>query len=612
MAEYEDSIAKKRKLRKGTTSCWECKRRKVSCKFERDVDDCVACKRRGTKCVSQEVPEEEVPVKRGRIGDRMAKVEQFIQGLQKSPQPTQSPPAPPSPQPLSLPPPTQQTQHPTPSLFSSFPLQDFPVLISSRPPRYTHAINFHPHSKLPTLPIPITTPPSPSTHPVTLAHTMLLFALTLQAPSISSTPLSQPRHLLRHSLFTAAASYIASNEQFHNCIDVLVCIMLEATYEINCGNLRRAWVVYRRAMVVAQFMGLRRSPMPPLQRIDPSLDVDPAFMYFRIIYMDRYLSLILGLPQGTSDKNIGSPATLLHEPPQGKFDRLLTLLASQVLDRNQIEFTGEDAEMKATYNVDSELLKLSKSMPSDFWRPVDFHTLTPGTPATLLETIRLSSQVYYYGLLIQLHLPYMMHGICRQRANEYSKVTCVNASREIMSRFIAHRTFNPTSNCSRPVDFWALLAAMTLIVAHIDAHRHSGQDILAHQRVSDRAMLELALEKMDRVYRENTDAVSKDAAQLIRRLLRLESNAASGNQHSINPEDESDGTDIELQIPFIGLVVISQQGPIYRRQTTESPSFIQAYDTETTLSNRYESATDDWALQGVDTVFFDCLLRGAP
>lgn len=387
--------------------------------------------------------------------------------------------------------------------------------------------------------------------------------------------------------------------------------MLEATYEINCGNLRRAWAVYRRAMTLAQLMGLRRSPMPRLQRINPALDVDPTFMYFRIIYMDRYLSLILGLPQGTSDKNIGSPATLRHEPPQGKFDRLLTLLASQVLDRNQIEFTGEEAEMRATHNVDSELLKLSKSMPSDFWRPVDFHTLTPGTPATLLEIIRLASQVYYYGLLVQLHLPYMMHGICSNNANEYSKITCVNASREIMSRFIAHRTFNPTSCCSRPVDFWALLASMTLILAHIDAHHHNEQDILAHQRVSDRAMLELALEKMDLVYSLNTDSVSKDGARLIRQLLSVEGDAANGHQYTATNADDSQGeTDIELQIPYMGLVVISRCGPIYRRHTTsaESDCFVQAYDS---FEKTQPANTDDWALQGVDMVFFDNPLRGA-
>lgn len=52
-------MTKRRKLRKGTTSCWECKRRKVRCSL---VDSpgaaCIPCQRRGTKCVTQDLPED--------------------------------------------------------------------------------------------------------------------------------------------------------------------------------------------------------------------------------------------------------------------------------------------------------------------------------------------------------------------------------------------------------------------------------------------------------------------------------------------------------------------------------------------------------------------------
>lgn len=60
-----ESEAKRRKIRKGTRSCWECKRRKLRCLFEHRNGSptdfnvvCVGCRRRGTKCVSQEFPEE--------------------------------------------------------------------------------------------------------------------------------------------------------------------------------------------------------------------------------------------------------------------------------------------------------------------------------------------------------------------------------------------------------------------------------------------------------------------------------------------------------------------------------------------------------------------------
>lgn len=356
----------------------------------------------------------------------------------------------------------------------------------------------------------------------------------------------------------------------HGTVESLICIILEGVFEINCGNLRRAWVVHRRAMTVAQLMGLHRSPMPLLKRIDPELDAKPEFMWFRIVYIDRYLSLLLGLPQGTSDKSMGAMSVLRHEPPLGKFERLLTVIASRILERNESAFAT--SEITTTQSIDSELLRVSKSMPASFWRPANFHNLTPGSPDTLLETVRLAAQVYYYGLLIQLHLPYIMR-IGDNTEHEYSKITCFNASREIITRFIAHRSFNPMSSCSRPVDFFALLAAMTLLLAHLDAHHHrEATNFLAHQRLSDRAMLDQALERMDVISNVNKDVITEKSAILIRRLLDIEADAAEGSSYtarSVRGDDDvqegkKEGEELRLHIPYLGVIKIARQGPISR------------------------------------------------
>ncbi|OCK76859.1 hypothetical protein K432DRAFT_305428, partial [Lepidopterella palustris CBS 459.81] len=56
---YAQSEAKRRKVRKGTRSCWECKRRKMKCIFGPLSNvTCNGCRRRGSQCVSQEFPEE--------------------------------------------------------------------------------------------------------------------------------------------------------------------------------------------------------------------------------------------------------------------------------------------------------------------------------------------------------------------------------------------------------------------------------------------------------------------------------------------------------------------------------------------------------------------------
>jgi hypothetical protein len=55
--------SERRHLRKGTFSCWECKRRKVRCTLAMNgTSSCEACNRRGTSCVGQNLPETGIPI----------------------------------------------------------------------------------------------------------------------------------------------------------------------------------------------------------------------------------------------------------------------------------------------------------------------------------------------------------------------------------------------------------------------------------------------------------------------------------------------------------------------------------------------------------------------
>lgn len=89
--DFDDGIpAKRRKVRKGTRSCWECRQRKMKCTFNQPTDNtCTRCHRRGIKCVSQEYPEEITSSLERNIhmGDRMARVEKLLDKLlgQESP-----------------------------------------------------------------------------------------------------------------------------------------------------------------------------------------------------------------------------------------------------------------------------------------------------------------------------------------------------------------------------------------------------------------------------------------------------------------------------------------------------------------------------------------------
>jgi hypothetical protein len=76
------SERKRRKLRKGTNSCWACKKRKVKCIFSLPSDNvCNACQQRGSACITQEFPEMSIDAGSRQMGDRIVRVEALLNQL---------------------------------------------------------------------------------------------------------------------------------------------------------------------------------------------------------------------------------------------------------------------------------------------------------------------------------------------------------------------------------------------------------------------------------------------------------------------------------------------------------------------------------------------------
>ncbi len=81
---------------------------------------------------------------------------------------------------------------------------------------------------------------------------------------------------------------------------------------------------------------------------------------------------------------------------------------------------------------------------------------------------------------------------------------------------------------------FALMAATALLLAHLDSRnpRHGyshGQNFLAHQRFSDRAMVEQVPENMDTIAASTMDILTEESRVLLRQLLAIEDDAARGN-----------------------------------------------------------------------------------
>ena len=417
--------------------------------------------------------------------------------------------------------------------------------------------------------------PDSTLHPVLIARHMLLLASFLQHlhPGLHKAVqgLSESPQAIMERLADLAIRLVTTNDELLGSIEGLECVMIESVFHANIGSLRRSWLAGRRAMAIAQLMGINRSNHQGQYKIlDPKTEYHPQLMWFRIVFLDRYLCLMLGLSQGSLDRSMGSDAMLANETPMGRLERIHCVIASRILERNESKPSSNDLALTRTLDV--ELQRAARSLPSKWWLLPNLEIASTESQALFWSTRQLFAQVLHYNLVNQLHLPYMLRSSLAERNYEYSLIACVNASREVLSRFITLRSFNGIAYSCRTVDFLAHMAAMTLLLAHLDSHLSETENLLAHQYHSDRAMIEKVQENMKEVNRLNSDTLSAQSADLLGRLLAIEVETVNENPRSTGivsvqeagleptPVDQDDDAVVSVHIPYFGIIKIAREG----------------------------------------------------
>ena len=441
-------------------------------------------------------------------------------------------------------------------------------------PLYCYQMNTRPYNKIKSEGIKLgkDSPEflGPDTHPVLLARQMLIFASLIQESHTQHLEgLSESPETIKKRLADTAINMVTTNEELHGTTEGIECIVLEAVFQLYSGNLRRAWLAFRRALTVGQLMGINRLHGPPLQRIDSNTKINLQFMWFRIVYMDRTLSMMLGFPQGTTDKSMTSDSTMAGDTQMGKLVRSHAVIAARILElRDSDPCIQNPAPFQ---EVDMDLLKLANSQPPKFWLPPKSIRMEIGSEPYFWESVRVTNQLVHYNLVCQLHLSSLLRSDENQKYTcRYSKMACINASREALTRCITYSGFSDVGGCCW---IFAIPASMTLILAHIDSHRPQDFDhVLAHQRMGDRGMIEKILEGMEILKRANGDASSEKGENVLQWLLGIEAEVANGQKYSARSVNEQEGFQeddnaMRISIPYFGIVKFTHEGRISK----ESP-----------------------------------------
>ncbi|KAJ6442816.1 Zn 2cys6 transcription factor protein [Purpureocillium lavendulum] len=618
---------KRRRVRKGTQSCWECRRRKVRCSLTLPAGStaaaaaaCDACTRRGARCVGQELPDEGSPAQQ--VGDRLGRVEAMIEWLasradydhEREPDAVRVTTGSDGPRTRSQQPVAALSHNGLldaaevgqddalhRQLVAAWPSQDEMEIIWSIPARVP---SLQDTSCTPSRPEPGTSSPREAlqlpprgSHPVLIARKLLFLGYFLQG--CSSQDLGDLGRARRDAIMACAMQtahrLVTSNHDFVGSVDGVECLLIESLYHNHAGDLRRAWLAVRRAILMAQLMKLPRGANAKRVPVtDASDDIDHMFLWFRLAQMDRYLSLMLGLSAGSADDSFADPVLLGGCTPVERMQRIQCVAAGRILQRDQAETLDDEGMLSTTDEVDAMLRDAASLMPPEWWLPPSVDE--GGLKTTARETARIMDLFTHHHLLTRLHLPFLLRPSIDGRY-DYSKLTAVNASREAVSRFVSfRRSKSPVPYC-RGVDFLAFIASATLCIAHIEAHRwspnqagsHKGRGtalgFLVHQRLADRAIMELTLDIMEFVARgddgggKKTDRIASSIAIILRRLLDIEADAAAGGAYSTNashggfsrPSSPVDGeeyysdlagsngtTTLRIHIPHLGTIKIER------------------------------------------------------
>jgi hypothetical protein len=197
--------------------------------------------------------------------------------------------------------------------------------------------------------------------------------------------------------FNLASSLVTCHDNLLDSLEDLQCLVYEGIYFINAGNLRRAWFCVRRASTLTKFMGVhRRTPSEAMKQLDPTTHISCAVTWAHTLYLERYLSLLLGMP--TAIAGITSKERAVGETDSEWLEKVHSDIFERIIERNQ---DAKYADFTVTQEIDRDLQRVASRLPTK-WAPLEFSP-EMDTNDLMSRVMSGQSQIVHYNLLTVLH-----------------------------------------------------------------------------------------------------------------------------------------------------------------------------------------------------------------
>jgi len=292
-----------------------------------------------------------------------------------------------------------------------------------------------------------------ASHPLAITRLLLCVALCVQQlpASVDMSRLRGMVHIrqLSEDIMHLVTTAVTCDDDLICHVDGVECLVLQGLYNVNSGNVRRAWLAFRRGVSVAQLIGIHKSPMDsPADAMD-LVAAKRHYTWYRVlsgvrlqqkargcmltILQERYLSLVLGLPSSTSSMLAPCGNLASFFTADDMYSKQLCDISGMVLTRNQ----GDPARaFNVTHDIDEKLESLAKSRPRSWWEISDSGSADDDRSEEAAGKYeRLMCQIWHQALVVLTHLPFLFRA-AEDRRFEYSRVSCLAGCRGLIERWM--------------------------------------------------------------------------------------------------------------------------------------------------------------------------------
>lgn len=326
---------------------------------------------------------------------------------------------------------------------------------------------------------------------------------------------------------------ITSSDELMLTLHGLETILLLALFHMNSANLRQAWLIIRRGLNLAHLMGFHRI-ITQADLNPPIPAVSNAKMIWRsFVDIDRYLGLHLRLPFAADDYPLPDDADL-HLAHKWKINALARQIAD--LDR-EISPQGYASALA----LDEKLESIMREMPKDFWEVPNIPS-TARSPESFAALERLMVQMWHFEMKVFIHLPYLLRAP-RDGRYDYSKVTALQASRNMLMRWFALRNASITQACCRFAEIGVFIAAVTLTLDIVIELGTKEKSEVQKSKGTDFAMICRLIGEMEKLAKASPrEKIAARSAVVLKKILS-----------SLDPSRQPAGK-ARLTIPYFGTI----------------------------------------------------------